>query len=147
METIIDEEIGGNYKELVVAPNGKRFGNMIADLIVISILQFGIEFLMGGDSLYSNDPNQSLSSVYYILVGVPYYVIMEHTFGKTVGKFITRTKVVKEDGSSPNVVNLIGRNFARYIPFNGLSFLFADKGWHDSLSKTYVIIDEDSHIG
>ena len=60
--------------------------------------------------------------------------------GKTVGKFITKTRVVKADGSNPKPLDYLGRSFSRIIPFEALSFLGSEgRGWHDTISKTYVV--------
>ncbi|MEM6265057.1 MAG: RDD family protein, partial [Bacteroidota bacterium] len=67
----------------------------------------------------------------------------EAAFGKTPGKFVTKTQVVNKDGGKPTPGQLIGRTFARFIPFDAFSFLASNPvGWHDSLSKTRVVKDD-----
>lgn len=72
-----------------------------------------------------------------------YYSFMEGTFGFSIGKLITNTRVVDEYGRSPGFARAFLRSLCRLIPFDALSLLFSDgevrRGWHDSLSKTYVI--------
>lgn len=69
-----------------------------------------------------------------------YYWIMELSTGKTLGKYITRTKIVKEDGSQPNALNVLGRTLCRFIPFDFLTYIGSKKrGLHDSVPKIYVI--------
>ena len=34
------------------------------------------------------------------------------------------------------------RSICRFIPFNGLSFLGSNRGWHDRFSKTMVVEDD-----
>ena len=71
-----------------------------------------------------------------------YYWAFESLTGKTIGKYITRTRIVKEDGSQPSSINILGRSLCRYIPFEAFSFLGSEgKGWHDSIPKIYVIED------
>jgi len=70
-----------------------------------------------------------------------YYILMEAVFQKTLGKFITRTKVVTINGDKPREQDIIKRTFCRLIPFDHLSFLFAKDGFHDHFSKTKVIKD------
>jgi uncharacterized RDD family membrane protein YckC len=78
-------------------------------------------------------------SVVIVLGGmVGYYVVFEGIFGWTVGKLITGTRVLRADGNKPNVPQIIGRTFARFIPFEPFSVLFG-RGWHDSLSGTRVV--------
>jgi hypothetical protein len=68
-----------------------------------------------------------------------YYCLFESLWQRTPGKFLTGTKVVNLDGSKPSFLRILGRSFARYIPFDNLSFLFMTRGWHDYLSKTLVV--------
>ncbi|WP_417198809.1 RDD family protein [Bizionia sp.] len=64
---------------------------------------------------------------------------MEIKFQKTLGKFITKTKVVKLNREKPNPSDIINRTICRFIPFDGISYLFVKNGLHDYLSKTKVI--------
>ncbi|MCJ7933220.1 MAG: RDD family protein [Chryseobacterium sp.] len=68
-----------------------------------------------------------------------YYFLMENYLdGRTVGKYITGTKAISTDGTKPTTQQIVYRNLARLIPFDGLSF-FGVNGWHDSWSDTRVI--------
>jgi uncharacterized RDD family membrane protein YckC len=60
-------------------------------------------------------------------------------FARTVGKFITQTIVVDEHGEKPHHETILIRSLCRLIPFNPFSVLFLGRGWHDSISKTYVV--------
>lgn len=69
-----------------------------------------------------------------------YYFVMELVFGRTVGKIVTGTKVVRADGSRPSAGQIIGRTLSRIIPFEAFSFFSSPcVGWHDSLSGTRVV--------
>ena len=70
-----------------------------------------------------------------------YFIVMEGIFGVTIGKLLTGTRVVNAKGGKPSFGQIVGRSFARMIPFEPFSFLFGDNttGWHDSLSGTRVI--------
>ena len=71
-----------------------------------------------------------------------YYIPMESIFGFTIGKLVTGTRVVTEDGGKPRWGQIVGRTFARFIPFEPFSLLFSSeerRGWHDSLPKLYVV--------
>ncbi|MBK6979176.1 MAG: RDD family protein [Cytophagaceae bacterium] len=70
---------------------------------------------------------------------------MELYFQKTLGKFITKTIVLKENGEKPTLSDLLIRSLCRFIPFDPLSFLYAQytpKGFHDTLSKTIVVVEK-----
>lgn len=71
------------------------------------------------------------------------------TKGRSLGKLITGTKVVKIDGSNLTVTDLLKRNFLRAVPFDFLSFI-GNNGWHDNFSDTAVVkkkrYDRDQNI-
>ena len=70
-----------------------------------------------------------------------YYLFCEGIWGRSIGKWITKTKVVRMDGEKPKFLQILGRSFARIIPFEAFSFLVSNNpiGWHDHLSKTLVV--------
>ncbi len=71
-----------------------------------------------------------------------YFILFETVWGKSPAKFITRTKVVNEDGSKPTASTIALRTLCRLIPFDFVSFFSSNpRGWHDKLSKTIVIND------
>lgn len=125
---------------LRIAGNGARFGNYLADTIVFYLLIFGLTIIF--DSGTMSQETADLLGIIPFFFYFLFLTLFEFACGKTPGKFLTRTKVVKQDGTRPNFLNLLGRNAARLIPFDALSFLFADRGWHDSLSGTYVVYEE-----
>ena len=72
---------------------------------------------------------------------------MEVIFQKTLSKFITKTKVVRLDGSKPTKSNILIRTFCRLIPFEIFSFLFPKKGcFHDRLSNTMVVFGANTPV-
>lgn len=84
--------------------------------------------------------NKALSYTLSAICFIIYYTTLEATTGRSLAKYITKTKVVGLDGESPNIGTIIKRSFCRFIPFDTLSFLASDgTGWHDSISGTYVV--------
>jgi uncharacterized RDD family membrane protein YckC len=75
------------------------------------------------------------------LYPVIYYTFFEAIWQRTPGKWASGTKVVMLDGSKPSFWRIVGRSFARYIPFEVFSYLFGKYpyGWHDALTKTTVV--------
>ncbi|MGI9651797.1 RDD family protein [Chryseobacterium sp. RLHN22] len=67
-----------------------------------------------------------------------YYPVSEILFGSTPAKFLTESRVVNSKAESPGSSVVFLRTLCRNIPFDALSF-FAKRGWHDSLSETYVV--------
>lgn len=124
-----------------LAGGGKRFANYLIDTFIYYIILVVFFVILSTSSSF--DLNSSgmainlLSIVGYIL----YYWLLETlTGGKTVGKYITRTRAVKEDGGIPESINFLGRALCRCIPFEVFSFLGTPgRGWHDSIPEIYVI--------
>jgi len=120
---------------------GARFLNFIIDGIIVRIVITALVVAVlaaGGDA---SEEASALAMVLALVGMVAYYVVLEASFGWTVAKLITGTRVVRFDGHKPRWPQVIGRTFARFIPFEPFSLLFssATQGWHDSLSGTRVI--------
>jgi hypothetical protein len=65
----------------------------------------------------------------------------EALFGRTLGKLVTRTRVVSESGAPATFWQLLMRTLYRLMPFEGFSFLATRRpGWHDRWSKTRVVL-------
>ena len=78
-----------------------------------------------------------------LIILLIYYVPQEAFSGRTLGKLITRTKAVNEDGTKLTFGKALGRTLCRVIPFDAFSFLGGQgrpKGWHDRIPKTKVIL-------
>ncbi len=121
-----------------------RFINFIVDTIAFFILAIILSSIFDLFISTTNEPLMIL--VAYLMFGVgffSYYVFMETKYQKTIGKFITKTSVVTKDGAKPEIGDIVRRTFCRLIPFDRVSFLFTQNGFHDSLSDTAVIKDEN----
>lgn len=127
-------------KKYIIAPLGKRFVNYIIDIFGVFGIVFIGSFLL--EAINFNDSISGIGSV-ILLFSIPsYYVMMEYKFGKTLGKLITKTKVVSKDGNPLSLGQCIGRLFCRIIPFERFSGLFSDGVfWHDSIPGTLVVED------
>ncbi len=130
------------------ASKEKRIINMIIDSIGYYLFSFivgiflGILELLGAsgvlDYIVTMDTLESL--VFGAIIILLYFSTFEVLFQKTLGKFISKTIVVLEDGSKPSFQDILLRSLCRLIPFEAFSFLGAEgKGWHDSMSNTYVV--------
>jgi len=129
------------------ASKGNRFVNFIIDTIAYYILifilsvAFGILAAIGITGPLSMLAEEGIA-VYVFSFGVffIYFMIFEVFLQRSLGKYITKTKVVMEDGSKPKASDIIIRSLCRLIPFEVFSFLGEDgRGWHDSMSDTYVV--------
>ena len=140
-----------NYKitQEVLATKGLRFANYIVDYIVQILLGMAIGFVLGVIAEFTGNygvidffffSGRLMEFVFGYLVMLIYYITFETLTGRTIGKYITNTKVVLYDGSKPTINEVLVRSLSRMIPFEHFSFLGDDgKGWHDSISKTYVV--------
>jgi uncharacterized RDD family membrane protein YckC len=135
--------------ENVLASQGQRFLNLIIDLVFIYILVLSagttivlIAEATNNFAVSSWVENMSIVEIiaYGLLILFFYYFLTEVYFSRTLAKLITRTLVVKRDGSKPTVKMVFIRTLSRFIVFEGLSYLGSvSRGWHDSLSGTYVV--------
>lgn len=138
----------------ILASPQSRFINYFIDRIVIVGFVFLVVIFLGfvliifdmeENALY--DWMGSLNTIEDFLVtnliGVIYYIIFEALTGRTLGKYITKTCVVDRFGNRISFSALLKRSFARAIPLEQFSFLgdYA-RGWHDTLSDTYVVYVE-----
>lgn len=131
------------------AGSGRRFLNYILDQFGQAgtgfVIAFGLGMLeaMGfitGFSDWMNEENTFNSLIFGILVALIYYYLFEVTFGRTPAKWITGTKVVTLTGGKPLALQVLGRTFARIVPFEPFSFLGGNtSGWHDRWSGTLVV--------
>ena len=137
----------------LMASRGQRFLNYIIDVVIIYILIFGVSFITALIATYLEATSflewlQNINGLeeylIYFIIMIPYFTLMESIFSKSVGKFITKTMVVLEDGSKPESGTILRRTLCRIIPFDGLSFLGTpSRGWHDSITDTYVVRKDD----
>ncbi len=139
----------------IIANKGLRLGNYLIDVVVIllSIFALSTVFLLVADVIgydagpimtYIDKMNKLEEHLFGQLFTIPYYIFMEVMTGRTIGKYLTGTIVVDHEGNKPNLETIIKRSFSRAIPFNGLSFLGEkSRGWHDSISETYVVITKE----
>lgn len=133
----------------MLASKNKRFANHLLDLIPQYAISYGITYgffyigeFTGNYALNNYWSEMSTVEDYMITYGlmVLYYFIFEILSQKTLGKYVTNTKVVMHNGDIPTPKAVLIRTLCRLIPFDAFSFLGTKgKGWHDSISKTYVI--------
>jgi uncharacterized RDD family membrane protein YckC len=132
----------------LLASHGQRFLNLIVDTFVQVLLFFVV--LVVVEAVKGPAVSQAFQN--YVLVNpigqytfvssiaLLYYNISEVIFARSVGKLLTKTKVVDSLGMPPNHQMIMMRSICRLIPFNSFSFLgLIPRGWHDKLSKTYVV--------
>ena len=154
VQQVAEPGIFDNYEEYVDASTGSRFLNFLIDNLfmnyVISLATgFVIGIILGAvapDFVSGLDAEEGINGplfFFFLMVSylnyILYYTICETAFkGYTLGKLITGTKAIREDGQQLTFRNALLRSLARMIPFEPFS-AFGNRPWHDSLTKTRVI--------
>lgn len=155
MENTILDQPFEQEQEYQLASKGKRFANYIIDIIsfyLFAIIGGVVWALVSPDTAASafeevGNPDDTTSGAIEQVLGIVmllgYYTIMEGAFnGKTIGKYLTKTRALREDGSSLGWDKAFVRSLCRLIPFEGFSYLGSNLlGWHDTISKTMVVED------
>jgi uncharacterized RDD family membrane protein YckC len=130
------------YNDNDIANSGRRFLNFIIDMIAIYILYFLLVFFLAAGGQVVDDESIGLRLLIYLVMLV-YYIIFEAATGKTIGKMITGTRVIKIDGSKPTFKTALVRSLCRFIPFEAFScFGTPCEGWHDSIADSWVVFDK-----
>lgn len=138
------------------ATQGQRFLNWLIDNL---LLQYGLGYATGmavgailgiiaPDFMYSiSYPEPGETS--YALLGlgmliayvnyIVYYTVSEKLFkGYTLGKLLTGTRAIRQDGKELTFKDALLRSLSRCVPFEVFSG-FSTLAWHDQWTKTMVI--------
>jgi len=128
------------------ATKGIRLAHLFIDyfgffaiLVIVMFLAGFVATAIGYQDFLIWLTSESLSvNLVSILLYLLYYFIWEAMAARTLGKLITGTIIVDENGEKPTVRAAFIRTVCRLIPFEYFSFL-GERGWHDSISNTYVV--------
>lgn len=151
MNDTLDNLVGLEIKFRKSSRN-KRFLNNLIDFIVYFLLFLALSAMFGAGLGFSGnlevleDENTVTIFSYllsYFTIFLYYSVFEYYSKGKTLGKYITKSRALREDGSVMNFSECALRSVCRFIPFDRLSFLGSNRGWHDRFSKTMVVEDDD----
>lgn len=155
-ETGLADELN-QYTQYIQASQGQRFLNLLIDVLFMRFLLSKATGYLFGYILLAVAPD-FLQQVAYeisfddkswrfwllsILLGyfnyLIYYSFCEKAFkGYTLGKLITGTRAIRDDGGELTFKDAILRTLCRIVPFEVFSGL-ADRPWHDSWTKTSVV--------
>lgn len=132
----------------LLASHAQRFTNLLIDSVMQFILLFIVlVFIVAGKEINEGKEYVDhlandvwLQYTFTACIALFYYNVFEIFSARTVGKLVTQTIVVEENGEKPNHETIMVRSLCRLIPFNALSIIgFPARTWHDSISKTYVV--------
>lgn len=118
------------------ASKGVRFANYFLDQVAVVFV--GVVVMV---FLFTEEQMESgAADLLFVGLSLGYFLVLEGTTGRTIGKWITGTAVVAEDGERPGFGKVLGRTLTRWVPFEPFSFLGSRPiGWHDRWSGTRVV--------
>lgn len=125
-----------------------RLLNLVIDVAAILCIIFiigvisGLLALAGYDGLMNwfDDMDGLTDRIFTTVIMVIYLFTMEIFTQRTLGKFITGTMVVMEDGTKPTLKSVITRALCRIFWLEAITFIASvPRGWHDRASDTYVV--------
>lgn len=128
-------------RKVKVVAGGRRVAHYFIDSFIFSLLLVPFDLVYPTVGYIPNSlfgvPFAILfpASILYVL----YYFGFESLIQTTPGKFLTGTVVINEYGQKPTPKQSIVRSLVRLVPFERLSCLLNDRGWHDTWSGTWVV--------
>ena len=151
-DLLTDESYETNH--FVYGTQGQRFLNWLVDNL---LMRFGLSYLSGlgisfiigiaAPEFFENNAYDTGMSGYLVLITflvgylnyIVYYTVCEKLFkGYTLGKLITGTRAIRQDGGELTFKNALLRSLSRCVPFEVFSG-FNTLTWHDSWTDTMVI--------
>lgn len=146
-----------NLVQYTQASQGQRFLNLLIDFLFMRfVLSMATGYLFGY-ILGAVAPDFLREVAYEIAYGdkgwrfwllsillgyfnfLIYYTFCERAFkGYTLGKLITGTRAIRNDGQELTFKDAILRSLSRIVPFEIFSGL-GDRPWHDSWTRTSVV--------
>ena len=147
--------IGSFKREPNLVKHLERFGHYIIDFAIIFVINIivGVAIILAAPQAFNEiikfGFNVNIGPIHlkYDLISYTitflYYFSLESTISRTIGKFATQTIIIDEYGNRPSKVQVLVRTLTRFIPFEALS-CFGVRGWHDKLSKTFVVSKKEA---
>ncbi len=93
---------------------GIRFVSLLIDSIILSII-FGALSMIFGVGMTGREMVPWYWGLFYFIIFIGYFTYLEGSRGQTVGKMITKIKVVREDGKPIDMSQAFIRNILRII--------------------------------
>jgi len=134
--------------------NSNYLLDLVAMVVGMFVLGAGIVSLSSNagllfDSWLFADDNPISDYILNAIMILIYYPLTEGLLkGKSLGKYITRTRAVRQDGTEITMKDVFLRSLSRLVPFEHFSFLGnTDRGWHDKWTKTRVVNEKSLSSG
>ena len=131
----------------IPAPRGKRFLNLIIDLLGFYAFLTAVLLAIGFTApnfMERWKTEQGLALATNMVIFFLYYVGFEALTLRSPGKLLTRTRVVAFDGGVPSFGQIAWRTLLRHLPFEWLPLLAGEGAafgmpLHDRWSRTMVV--------
>ena len=147
--------LDGEYVALYQASHGKRFLNYLVDEVIIYIVWRVLIFnlvikLLTAVYVYTESKAALYTLTFLIVYAISFFFLAgleSLTGGKTIGKMMTRTRAVNQDGTRISPKTAFLRSLSRCVPFEAFSALGAPCfPWHDKWTNTFVIDENTSTL-
>lgn len=119
----------------------RRYCNGFIDsIVIIFIFSFFSAYFFPVATINDDYQSKMIFTMYFCIV--LYYFIFEYFFkGRTIGKLITKTKVINKQGNPPTLLQVRKRVLIRYMPLEFFTILTRKDRTtlHDGASGTRVI--------
>src|ERR1035437_3059242 len=100
-----------------------RFYHFIFDSIAILFFVF---ILLKVLDIFIDSPTKMITNIIVSFISLitffTYYIVLEYKYKKTIAKFITKTKVVKDNNQILKLTDILIRTICRLIPFDRFSY-------------------------
>jgi len=147
-ESYYHDEYGTLIYNPTESPRWQRFAHLITDTVIciaifIPLLLSVLESALRG--IDERGPAYLIIFVLLLIARTIYYIFFEILLGATPAKFLTESRVVRNDAQPLSNGQIVKRTFCRYIPFEPFSF-FGSARWHDNFSDTLVIKEQRTGV-
>ncbi|WP_406823382.1 RDD family protein [Pedobacter sp. KACC 23697] len=137
---------------LTEASNWQRIFHLVVDSLILVFIFYPVIEIIARIDLIASFFNLLGNTIgekpaLYLIFGIfrlIYYVFFEKLFQSSPAKFLTETRLVTNTEGAVTLKTVFVRTASRFVPFDGLSFVFANAGWHDKWSETSVVREERS---
>jgi hypothetical protein len=117
---------------------GTRVLNFLVDTLLVFLLSYLLYKWWMFYVRYWDRPFIAFYNFFFATLFV-YYFLMELIFTRTVGKFLSMTKVVTTTHKRPGLIAIFIRSILRLTIVDCFFIAFWEKPLHDKLSKTEVV--------
>lgn len=93
-----------------------RLVSLVIDSIILGIIALALVIVTGIQFVSSaTSPTPWTFNILFFLIYIGYYTYLEGTRGQTVGKMVTKIKVVREEGGEIDISTAFIRNILRIV--------------------------------